>query len=471
MTKETVLKHFKSHAPFPLKEDQREALDLFAQFYTDTSGEKQVFVLKGYAGTGKTTLVSIISNSLSSQRKDTYMMAPTGRAAKVMAAYSGRSAYTIHRSIYKFEGEDGASGLRFQKQKNRYKNMLFIVDEASMISTSASDGILAHLLEFVFEDSSNKLLIVGDDAQLPPIGEETSRALDWAWLEKEYFVGSLGYCLTQVIRQKEDSGILLNATMLRENYRQGKLEIELETKGYPDCFRMTGEKLSTGLEYAYRRGSMEDSILICRSNKSANLYNQLIRTQLLSKESELDAGDLVMIVKNNYKYPETDRSKTDFIANGDFARITRVRRTEEAYELRFADVELELVDFPEVGTFEAKVMLTTLNINTPNLDRESSQRLYADVVADYGVMETNRKERDKLVKADPYLNALQIKFAYALTCHKAQGGQWDYVFVDQGYLPDNTITTDFVRWLYTACTRAKQQLYFVNFHPSLFVSA
>jgi ATP-dependent exoDNAse (exonuclease V) alpha subunit len=448
-------------------QDQRVALGQLADFLADETGTRQVFILKGYAGTGKTTIVSILSQTLKRFGITPYMMAPTGRAAKVMATYSKRSAFTIHRTIFRQAGEGTSRTSRLGKNYNR--NTLFVVDEASMITCSGSENLLSPLLEYVFEHEENKLLLVGDDAQLPPIAQPDSLALSITYLRQNFSIGVEGVQLRQVIRQAAESGILANATALRNMLTAKQLSIALHTKGYKDVYAMTGERVQEGVEYAYNNFGQENTLLITRSNKMAALYNQMIRRSVLHKENELDAGDLVMIVKNSYAYQE-HVGEAGFLANGDFARIKRARRFDSMHGLHFADVELELIDYPHLAPFEAKVILDVLHSDKPSLTKEQSDAFYQAVVADYPEA-TTKSERDKALKGDAYYTALQIKFAYVLTCHKAQGGQWDAVFVDQGFLPDGAITTDYQRWLYTAITRAKQQLFLVNFAENFYHEA
>ena len=463
-----IMEGFLAKCPFALTDDQSKALFQLADFLADDTGQRKVFILKGYAGTGKTTLVSLITQTIKKFGISPYMMAPTGRAAKVMATYSRRAAYTIHRSIFKKPGEAGNfKGASVTRNYNR--NTLFVVDEASMIACQGSDNLLAPLLEYVFEHPENKLLLVGDDAQLPPVSQPDSLALDAGWLAAHYFLGVEGAQLTQVIRQQAESGILANATALRNHLMAKRPAVTFHTKGYKDTFTMTGERIAEGVEYAYEKFGVENTIVITRSNKSAAQYNQFIRRNQLHFENELDSGDLVMIVRNNYAYGEAAGSG-GFLANGDFARVLRVRRFEEMHGLRFADVELELVDYPEQPAFDAKVLMDVLYSDKANLDREQSDALYQAVLADYPEAAT-KKERDKVLKEDPYFNALQIKFAYVLTCHKSQGGQWEAVFVDQGWMPDDTVTVDFQRWLYTAVTRARKELFLVNFKEQFYDEA
>jgi len=446
------------------------------------SGEidNKCFILRGYAGTGKTTSVAALVKSLPAFRLRASLLAPTGRAAKVMTSYSGRTALTIHKKIYR-KRSAVSTDMSFQLAPNLAEHTLFIIDEASMIAdewnTKNGSSFLKDVMEFIYNRKNCAVLFVGDTAQLPPVGSLDSPALNKSYVEQNFGLQVTETELREVVRQGQKSGILANASMLRDliNAHIEALEKNAEnkialphfiTKGYKDIFRMTGLKLVEGLEYAYRKFDIENSLVVCRSNKSANVYNQQIRARLLYREEELTGGDQIMVVRNNYFWLP-DNEATSFIANGDMARIVRVRNEEERYGFRFSEVQLEFLDYPDAGQVTCKVMLDTLVGETPNLSYEDSKKLYEGVSLDYEHI-TNKKERLLAIKQDPYYNALQIKFAYAVTCHKAQGGQWDAVFVDQGYLTDEMVDLEFLRWLYTAVTRAKMELFLVNFAPNLF---
>jgi len=446
------------------------------------SGEidNKCFILRGYAGTGKTTSVAALVKSLPAFRLRASLLAPTGRAAKVMTSYSGRTALTIHKKIYR-KRSAVSTDMSFQLAPNLAEHTLFIIDEASMIAdewnTKNGSSFLKDVMEFIYNRKNCAVLFVGDTAQLPPVGSLDSPALNKSYVEQNFGLQVTETELREVVRQGQKSGILANASMLRDliNAHIEALEKNAEnkialphfiTKGYKDIFRMTGLKLVEGLEYAYRKFDIENSLVVCRSNKSANVYNQQIRARLLYREEELTGGDQIMVVRNNYFWLP-DNEATFFIANGDMARIVRVRNEEERYGFRFSEVQLEFLDYPDAGQVTCKVMLDTLVGETPNLSYEDSKKLYEGVSLDYEHI-TNKKERLLAIKQDPYYNALQIKFAYAVTCHKAQGGQWDAVFVDQGYLTDEMVDLEFLRWLYTAVTRAKMELFLVNFAPNLF---
>lgn len=430
---------------------------------------KPTFVLRGYAGTGKTTVISAVVNSLSVFGLKPVLLAPTGRAAKVMSNYSKKPAYTIHKIIYRPKAEDGSFGGGFMLQKNYFKNTIFIVDESSMLADDGgmSGNLLGDLISFVFNGTENRLILVGDTAQLPPVGSEFSPALESGYLLRNFKLDADQIELTEVMRQKMESGILYNATKLRNELKRETPEIKINTSLFRDIFKMTGEKLEDGLRYAYDKFGTEHTTIVTRSNKSAVQYNQYIRRLIHSFDDEINSGDLLMIVKNNYIYM-SDSEKVNFLANGDMAEVMKIRSFEELYGFHFATLELRLLDYPEEPFFEAKVILDTLQSPSPSLTREEYRGLYAQVLEDYADV-ASKTEQKELLRKDPYLNALQIKFAYALTCHKAQGGQWKAVFIDQGYLKDDQVDRDFTRWLYTAMTRATNELYLVNFSSSFFV--
>jgi exodeoxyribonuclease-5 len=446
------------------------------------SGEldDKCFILRGYAGTGKTTSVAALVKALPKFKLRAVLLAPTGRAAKVMSSYSGRKALTIHKKIYR-KRSAVSTDLSFQLAPNLAEHTVFIIDEASMIAdewnTQNGSSFLKDLMDFVYNRKNCAVIFVGDTAQLPPVGSLDSPALNPSYIAQSFQKQVTEVELKEVVRQEKSSGILANATMLRElinSYENPEDEPEdegvalpkFQTSNFKDIFRMTGLKLVEGLEYAYRKFDIENSLVVCRSNKSANIYNQQIRSRLLYREEELTGGDQIMVVRNNYFWLP-DNEATSFIANGDMARITRVRNEEERYGFRFSEVQMEFLDYPDAGAITCKVMLDTLTAETPNLSYAENKKLFEGISEDYAHI-ANKRERLLAIKEDPYYNALQIKFAYAVTCHKAQGGQWDAVFVDQGYLTEEMIDLDFLRWLYTAVTRAKKELFLVNFSQLLF---
>ena len=458
--------------PFKPTEGQLRFFDKTNEFLVEEKGlerYRDCFLLKGYAGTGKTTIISTLIKVLKNFGYKSILLAPTGRAAKVMSGYSEKVALTIHKKIYKQTADSFSGNLTFQRQKNYHDNTLFIVDEASMITDDADFGnksLLADLIEFVFENPGNKLMLVGDVAQLPPVGKELSPALDADYLEKTFYMSVFQEELKEVMRQDEQSGILFNATLLRNQLAAGKPEIQITTRSYRDVFKMTGEKLEEGLRYAYDKYGQENSIILTRSNKSAVQYNEYIRRTINFSEEELDAGDRLMVVRNNYNILDED-SPAGFIANGDFVELLKIRKTQEMHGFRFADVTLRLTDYEKQPEFDAKIFLDTLHSSSPSLSSEDNKKLYESVQKDYFDI-ASKKERMEALRKDPFLNALQVKFAYALTCHKAQGGQWSSVFIDQGYLPEEQINVEFIRWLYTAITRATDEVFLMNFHQHFF---
>ncbi len=458
----------KSKFPFEPTAGQAHLFELFDDFLLKKEAHNPVLVLRGYAGTGKTTVVGAIVKMLPFFNYRYVLMAPTGRAAKVMSGYTQRTAFTIHKRIFQQIGKPG-EGFQFKRQKNYNKNSLFIVDEASMISSKSEFGqksLLEELFDYVFSQPGNRLLLIGDVAQLPPVGSNESPALEKDYLQGTFKSEIQSLELTQVMRQEEESGILFNATRLREILHQEKPLIKMATNRFPDIYKMTGEKLEDGLRYAYDKYGTENTAIICRSNKNAVQYNQYIRRAIQFREDELEAGDFLMIVRNNYHFlPEN--TPAGFLANGDFVEVLKIIRFEEVYDLRFASLRLRLLDYPDQEPFEAKVLLDTLYSPEASLKDKAYRSLYEQVAADYADIET-KTERMKAIKKDPYLNALQVKFAYALTCHKSQGGQWDAVFVDQGYLTEEMVDQDYIRWLYTAITRASKELFLVNFHKRFF---
>lgn len=457
-----------SKFPFEPTESQQKLFTLFDDFLLDKELVKPILVLRGYAGTGKTTVVGAIVKMLPFFNYKYVLMAPTGRAAKVMSGYTQRTAFTIHKKIFQQTSRPG-EGLQFKQQKNYHKNTLFIVDEASMISDQSDfgeKGLLTSVMDYVFAQEGNRILFIGDVAQLPPVGTNESPALEKAFLKSSFKASIQSTELTDVMRQEQKSGILHNATRLRNELLNESPAIKMSTSRFPDIFKMTGEKLEDGLRYAYDKYGTENTVIITRSNKNAVQYNQYIRRTIQYREDELEAGDILMIVRNNYHFlPEN--TPGGFLANGDFVEVLKIVRFEEYYDLRFVNLQLRLVDYPDQEPFEAKVILDTLYSPEASLNNSQYKNLYEQVSEDYADLAT-KTERAKAIKKDPYLNALQVKFAYSLTCHKSQGGQWDAVFVDQGYLTEEMVDRDYIRWLYTAITRATQELFLVNFHSRFF---
>jgi len=452
--------------PFPPTPGQQRFFNLLDDFLENPDLKNPILILKGYAGTGKTTLIKTLVQVLPFFNYRFLLMAPTGRASKVISLRSGKKAYTIHKRIYKQVADRESGRLLFEKQKSYYENTVFVVDEASMLAHNVHSGndLLQDLLEFAFNKPENKLLLIGDIAQLPPVGQEESYALQKRYLQERFHYPVLECELTEVLRHKTSSGILSNATSLRQQFSGKQVSIKFKTKGYGDIYRMTGEKLEDGLRYAYDKYGQEESVIICRSNRMAVRYNEYIRRSIHFYDSEVEAGDFLMIVRNNYFFAEKTMG---FLANGDFVEIVKIKKFEERHGFRFAWMLLRLVDYPEDEPFEANVMLGTLHSEDTSLSLEDYKKLYGSAQQDYMDM-SSKKERSRALQNDPYLNALQVKFAYALTCHKSQGGQWDAVFVDQGYLKEDMIDHQYLRWLYTAVTRAKEELYLVNFNPNFF---
>ncbi len=435
----------------------------------------ECFILKGYAGTGKTTIVGALVKALPKYNLRSVLLAPTGRAAKVITSYSGRKAFTIHKRIYRKKSALNVDE-SFMIADNLSANTLFIVDEASMISDEISgnnrETLLHDLVNYVYNTKNCRLLLVGDTAQLPPVGADDSPALNERLMKGQFGLNVFYYELTDVLRQQKDSGILHNATQIRNLIRQEKeITPKITTKGYKDIYRMGSDMLEEGLNYAYNKYGDDQTLIICRSNKNANLYNRQIRGRILYREEELTGGDQLMVVRNNYFWlKDQEDSSTGFIANGDIARIRKVRRFEEMYGFRFADVQLEFTDYAEDPVLECKILLDTLYSEAPALPPTDQKRFYLEAMKDYDHI-PNKRDKHNELKLNPYYNALQVKFAYAVTCHKAQGGQWEAVFVDQGYLTDEMVNTDFLRWFYTACTRATKELYLVNFNEQFFINS
>ncbi|HZH54602.1 MAG TPA: AAA family ATPase [Sphingobacteriaceae bacterium] len=465
------------HFPWEPTGQQKEALTLLIKFL-EHKPRYDCFILRGYAGTGKTTIISALVRALPRFGLRSVLLAPTGRAAKVMGQYSGRKAQTIHKKIYR-KKHAASPDMNFDLAPNMHEDTLFIIDEASMISDERTSfnrkSVLEDLIRFVRQGKRCLLLFVGDTAQLPPVGLQHSPALEPKILEAHFMLSCIGYELREVVRQAHDSGILANATWIRQQIHipdEEKVQVpRLYTKSYPDVFRFNGERLIDGLNYAYTKFGMENTLVICRSNKHANLYNQHIRHQILFREDELSGGDHIMVVKNNYYWLTQENPESDsFIANGDMAQVRRVRNVHEQHGFRFADVSLEFSDMEESEAITCRVLLDTLHSDSPNLSSEDHRLLYARIMAEYAEHTKDQKELHALIKSDPYYNALQIKFSMAITCHKAQGGQWEAVFVDQGYLQDENMDKEFLRWLYTAVTRATKELYLVNFNEVFFVT-
>lgn len=456
--------------------DQQELIcrlsDFIGQYYSPDHRD-DTLIIKGYAGTGKTSIVGALVKVLPKIGFKSVLLAPTGRAAKVLSNYSGHPAYTIHKKIYRQKSSTTGLG-EFALDKNIHQRTIFIVDEASMIANTTSENaifgtgrLLDDLFEYVYSGEMCKLILVGDTAQLPPVGLTVSPALDIKAVEDTGFKAT-EFELTQVVRQTEGSGILFNATNLRNEMNSGCIGYpRLTTDGFTDIRRISGSELIEEIENCYDEFGIESTIILCRSNKRANKYNEGIRKTILWRDEEIAKGDQLMIVKNNYFWlNDEEKEQTPFLANGDIAKITRIGKYHELYGFRFADADLEIVDYPGLE-IQTKIMLDTLTSESPSLTWEENQKLFNLVLEDYADIRTKR-ERIKKVKENPYFNALQVKFSYAITCHKAQGGQWKAVFIDQGWLTDDMLDIEFRRWLYTAFTRPVERLYLVNFKDEFF---
>jgi ATP-dependent exoDNAse (exonuclease V) alpha subunit len=438
-----------------------------AVFLTDRRSDS-VFVLKGYAGTGKTSVISTLVANLGAIGFKEVLLAPTGRAAKVIAGYSGRAALTIHKKIY-FPKKQQSGGVSFTLQPNKHKNTVFFVDEASMISDTPSESglyangsLLDDLVAYVSSGQNCRLVLLGDTAQLPPVGLDVSPALDTTRLARQYGLEVKSIELDQVMRQEEGSGILHNATQIRRLLDEDfVVDPQFDLDGFQDIARLSdGYDIQDAIYSAYRNYSIEETAFIVRSNKRANQYNQQIRSRILDKESEISAGDYLMVVKNNYFWlQETDAA--GFIANGDIIEVLELFGIKELYGFKFARVKIRMVDYPGQIPIETVLLLDTLWSESPSLTREESNRLYEEVMLDYTDETVSYKKLQK-VKTNEYFNALQVKFSYAITCHKSQGGQWNTVFIEKPYLPDGP-DRDYLRWLYTAVTRAKGKLYMIGF--------
>jgi exodeoxyribonuclease-5 len=451
-------------------EDQSEALKKIAAYICDNNNDV-IFLLTGYAGTGKTSVISSLVKTLDLLRMKSMLLAPTGRAAKVLSSYSGRQAFTIHKKIYRQKSSKDGLG-SFSLNRNLGKDTYFIVDEASMVSNASSDSsifgtgrLLDDLVEFVYSGTDCKLIIVGDTAQLPPVGSPYSPALQSESLA-EYGFGLVTAELRQVVRQSESSGVLMNATKIRLQIAENDIvRPSIDATNFRDTIRISGENLIEELSASYGTVGLEGTIIVVNSNKLANRYNQGIRSRIFFREEEVSAGDIVMIVKNNYNILKEDEEGAGFIANGDIAEVRRIRKYEERYGFRFADMVLWFSDYNL--EIEAKVMLDVLNLDTPALPSDKNRDLFNQVLQDYVHIKTRRKQYEA-VRYDPYFNALQVKFAYAVTCHKAQGGQWERVFIDQGMFNRNEASLEYLRWFYTALTRSTDRVYLVNFSDDFF---
>lgn len=456
--------------------DQRKACAAIVDFLFDDN-PRSAFILRGYAGTGKTSLVSALIKAAPHLRIKTQLLAPTGRAAKVLSNYSGKRAYTIHKMIY-ISVVDGNGNVHTLRAQNKNSYTLFIVDEASMISPRPDDGnfvshrsLLEDLVDYVNDGSHCRLMLIGDSAQLPPVGSADSPALSANFMQGLADLNVHQAELTEVVRQQQLSGILANATAIRgqiaamNDYDEVQMPL-FQVDGFDDIVRLKGADLEETLNREYSDGGLDSAVFVCRSNKRANLFNQAVRNRVLYRDDEIGTGDFLMVVKNNYHWLD-EGSDMGFIANGDIVEVLSARNYQELYGFHFVDVSLRFVDYPEAPEVDCKLLLETLHSESPSLTNDESQRLFSEVMADYEDLPT-KAERLNAVRNDPYYNALQVKFAYALTCHKTQGGQWPVAFVDQGFLSDDMLNREYLRWLYTAITRATQRLYLLGFEDRFF---
>lgn len=465
----------KGDFPHVLTTKQDITLQLLASFVLSEK-KNDLFLLKGYAGTGKTTITGTLVKNLWKAQRSFSLLAPTGRAAKVISNYSGKEAHTIHKKIYFPKAKKGG-GISFTLQPNKSRNKIFIVDEASMIPDINTDAklfengsLLDDLMQYVYSGHNCKLMLIGDTAQLPPIKLDISPALDKRLLESHYNKEVIAIELDEVVRQQQDSGILVNATKLREQLDSGFYDtFSFSSEAFDDVIRPAdGMEIMDAITDSYSESGDDDAVFIVRSNKRANLYNQNIRSRVLYQEAELAPGDRLMVVKNNYHWVSAE-SEAGFIANGDIVEVLEIFRMVELYGFRFAEVRVQMADYPRMKAFETVLLLDTLSSETPSLSYDDSNKLYQAVMEDYA-HEKSKYKKFLSVKKNRYFNALQVKFSYAITCHKSQGGQWNTVFVEQPYLP-NGIDKDYLRWLYTAITRAKEKLYLIGFKDSFFVDS
>jgi exodeoxyribonuclease-5 len=455
--------------PFEPTSQQTEVIKQLSEF-VENSSSNSLFLLKGYAGTGKTTLVSSLINSLWSVGKKVVLLAPTGRAAKVLSVYSKKSAFTIHKKIY-WMRTNSQGNTYVTLQENKHTNTIFVVDEASMIPDASDKGfggrvLLDDLIEYVYSGVMCKLILIGDTAQLPPVHLDISPALDENLLGITYRKDVYSAELTQVVRQQSTSMVLENATHLRDKISANDFDTP-HIKCNSEVVRLdVGMDIQEALEDAYSNSGVEGTVVICRSNKRANLYNQQIRARIRGLEDDISTGDFLMVVRNNYFWlPEG--SKVGFIANGDMVEVMRIYEINELYDCRFARISVRLVDYPDEENLECIVLLDTLTSETPAMTYEEYKKLYDEVAKDYADI-PKRAQRNKEIKQNPYFNALQVKFAYAITCHKSQGGQWENVFVEQGYFTSDMLSKEYFRWLYTALTRTTKKLHLINFKKEFF---
>ena len=451
-----------------LNKNQELALDYIISFI-ENKKNNNIFLLKGYAGTGKTFIISNIVKNLWKVKKSVVLLAPTGRSAKVISSYCNKEAYTVHKEIF-YTKNNFSGSLEFTLKINKHKNTLFVIDEASMISTNRNDGVglfsqslLDNIVKYVYSGFKCKLLIIGDTAQLPPVKSEISYALDSEFLENEYEKEVISVELTDVIRQQKESGILSYATSIRNKIENNYFDdISFDFNPFKDIINVEdGEHLMNLIQDSYNKYGVEETAIIVRSNKRANLYNKAIRDKILTNENLINVGDLLMVIKNNYFWLN-NKKDIGFIANGDIIKIEEIFEIKNIYGFKFAEVRISMVDYPKIRSFETVLILDSLYINSPALDFNTMNKLYQEVLKDYMNVKTKYK-RHLAVKNNSFFNALQVKFDYSFTCHKSQGGQWSSIFLEFPYLP-NGMDKDFFRWLYTAITRSKNKLHLIGFN-------
>ena len=455
----------KSNFEFSFTEEQRKITQHLSDYILSIS-TRNIFLLKGYAGTGKTSLISALVNSLSSVNKKPSLLAPTGRAAKVLSKYSKKSASTIHRKIYWINSNKNGNTY-IKLKENTHTNTIFIVDEASMIPESSDKGfgnrsLLDDLIQYVYDGIGCKLILIGDTAQLPPVNLEISPALSEDFLSQNYSKEILSFSLSEVVRQEKSSTILLNATSLRKQITDHHFNLPNFIVNEDVIRIQSGDELQESLEDNYNKSGLTNTIVLCRSNKRANIYNQQIRSRIRYLEEEISTGDLLMVVRNNYFWLG-DKNKSELIANGDIIEVLSVNKINNKYGFKFAHITIRLVDFSEQKELDVLVMLDTVKLETSSLPYEDYQKLYQEISKEYKGADAKKK-----IKENKYLNALQVKFSYSITCHKSQGGQWENVFVDLGYFKKEMLDLSFLRWLYTAITRASKKLYLINFNSDFF---
>jgi len=469
LNNQSFISIFLSYLSFTPTQDQSTLISLLAEFMLN-SNDREIMVIKGYAGTGKTNMVAALSKTLPSFKWRSALLAPTGRAAKVLSNYSEKPAQTIHKKIFrKIPTNDG--GVQFTLAENLHRNTVFIVDEASMIgldnpnSESVYGSLLESLFEYVYSGDNCKLILVGDTAQLPPVGSNESPALNIDYLKAAYHFNIKHFELKQVARQQDASGILVNATHLRECIVRESDEFpKLQT--FKDVVRLSGDELEDALNNAYSKYGFNDVLIVTRSNKRANLFNQAVRTRIRYMDDDLCGGDLMMVVKNNYFWLD-EKTEAGFIANGDSLQIKKITGRKELYGFNFAECIVELCDYPNSPEITINLLLDSINTDTSALTKEQQQFLFEAVMEDVADQPI-KGLRMAYLKKNPYFNALQVKFNYAVTCHKAQGGQWPCVFIDQGYLTKEMLNVEYIRWLYTAFTRASEKVYLMNFSDDFF---